>query len=96
MARSAIQLVVRNQNATGRNLKEEIDDLSKRGLLPPIMREWSHEVRELGNDSAHPSPGEAGPEPKDAKAVVDFLGVLLNMVYDLPHQISDYRARKKP
>ena len=61
MARSAIQLVARLQNAAGKNLKEEIDDLAKKGLLPPIMQEWSHEVRALGNDSAHPTPGDDGP-----------------------------------
>jgi Domain of unknown function (DUF4145) len=94
MARSAVQLVARLQNAAGKNLKEEIDDLTKKGLLPPVMREWSHEVRALGNDSAHPTPGDEGPTAKDARDIVDFLGMLLTMVYNLPHDIAEYRARK--
>ena len=57
MARSAVQLALRYHNAVGSNLKQEIDDLAKKGLLPPVMRDWSHEVRELGNDSTHPTPG---------------------------------------
>jgi Domain of unknown function (DUF4145) len=48
MARSAIQLVLRLQKAKGANLKQEIDDLARRGILPPIMKEWSHEVSGIG------------------------------------------------
>jgi len=96
MARSAVQLALRYHSAQGKNLKEEIDDLAKKGLLPPVMKDWSHEVRELGNDSTHPMPGSsAGTESKDANDVVKFLSTLLTMLYDLPHQIEQYRARKK-
>jgi hypothetical protein len=95
MARSAIQLVARLQNAAGKNLKEEIDNLAQKGLLPPVMHEWSHEVRALGNDSAHPTPGNEGPAATDAHDIVDFLGMLLTMVYNLPHEIRQYRARKQ-
>jgi hypothetical protein len=94
MARSAIQLVARYQKAKGANLKQEIDDLANRGILPPIMKEWSHKVRELANESAHPDPGAKGTTPKDARDVVEFLSVLLTITYDLPHQIKQYRARK--
>jgi Domain of unknown function (DUF4145) len=95
MARSAIQLIARYQKAVGSNLKREIEDLGSKGVLPPALREWSHEVRELGNDSAHPAPGEKGTAQKDAQDVVEFLSTLLTVTYDLPHQIKQYRARKK-
>jgi hypothetical protein len=94
MARSAIQLIMRYQKAKGTNLKQEIDDLADKGLLPPVMKEWSHEVRLLGNDSAHPTPGDKGSDQKDAKDVVEFLSVLLTLTYDLPNQIAEYRGRK--
>jgi hypothetical protein len=96
MARSAIQLVLRYQKAKGANLKQEIDDLAQQGILPPIMKEWAHEVRDLGNDSTHPNPGGQGTNPKDARDVVDFLRVLLQLTYDLPHEIAEYRQRARP
>jgi uncharacterized protein DUF4145 len=96
MARSAIQLIARYQKAKGANLKQEINDLASRGILPPIMKDWSHEVRELANESAHPDPGSKGTTSKDAHDVVEFLSVLLQITYDLPHQIKQYRARKNP
>ena len=57
MARSAVQLVARKHGAVGNNLRAEIDDLADKGLLLPIMKDWSHEVRELANEGTHPQPG---------------------------------------
>jgi hypothetical protein len=54
MARSALQAALRGHGAKGRDLKTEIANLASQGTLPPLMREWSDEVRELGNDATHP------------------------------------------
>ena len=93
MARSAIQLIARYQQAKGKNLKDEIDNLAERGILPPVMKDWSHEVRVLGNENAHPTPGAEGTDQKDARNVVEFLGFLLTMTYDLPNQIKQFREK---
>jgi hypothetical protein len=95
MARSAVQLVARANGALGKNLNEEIEDLATKGLLLPVMKEWAHEVRELGNDGTHPQPGTTGTSEKDAKDVVEFLTFLMTVMYELPKEIADYRRRKK-
>jgi hypothetical protein len=95
MARSGVQLVLRYLDAKGSTLAAQIDDLASKGILPPIMKEWSHEVRQLGNDNAHPQPGGRGTEPKDANDVVEFFNFLLTLTYDLPEDIRKYRERKK-
>jgi len=94
MARSALQLALRSHDAKGANLKQEIDDLAKKGQLPPVMQDWSHNVRELGNDSAHPAPGQPPTSPKDASDIVGFLDFLLQYLYTLPKKIGEYRDRK--
>ncbi|TCN30284.1 DUF4145 domain-containing protein [Sinorhizobium americanum] len=94
MARSAVQLTLRHAQAEGSNLYTEINDLGKKGILPPVMVEWAHEVRVLGNGNAHPMPGEVGTTAADAQAVVEYLNMLLKVVFDLPHQIEKHRARK--
>jgi hypothetical protein len=43
----------------------------------------------------NPKPGTTGTNEKDAKDVVEYLGFLMQVVYNLPHQIEHYRARKK-
>ncbi len=95
MARSALQAALREQKAVGANLKQEIADLASKGLLPPHMRDWSDTLRELGNDSAHPKPGQSPTDPKDAKDVTEFLDYLLEYLYSLPHRIKQYRERKE-
>lgn len=94
MARSAVQLVVRSHGAKGNNLKQEINDLADKGLILPIMKDWSHEVRELANEGTHPQPGSTGTKEKDAKDVVEFLTFLMRVMHDLPKQIGDFRERK--
>lgn len=94
MARGSMQVALRHQGAAGKRLVDQIDDLASKGLLPPIMREWSHNVRDLGNDAAHPEPEGKGTDPKDARDIVEFLDYLLQYLYDLPERIKKYRERK--
>jgi hypothetical protein len=93
MARSALQLALRDHKAQGKTLKKEVEDLASKGILPPIMKDWSDNVRELGNVSAHPKPGQPATDPKDAKDVVEFLDFLLEYLYTLPHRIKEYQGR---
>ena len=96
MARSALQVALREQGASGKRLKDEVADLVGKGVLPPIMQEWSDEVRELGNDAAHPAPSQAPTEPQDARDVVEFMDLLFQFLYDLPDRIEKYRERRAP
>lgn len=93
MARSSLQVTLREKQASGKSLKQEIDDLASKGILPPIMKDWANNVRELGNDSAHPHPLQAPTNPQDAQDIVKFLDFLLEYLYSLPHQIDEYRKR---
>ena len=94
LSRSALQVAVRDHKAAGQTLKAEIEDLAKKGILPGIMKEWSDHVRILGNESAHPRPGCAMVEPRDAQDIFRFLTFFLQYLYDLPKQINDYRSRR--
>jgi hypothetical protein len=94
MARSALQAAMRQQGATGKTLKGEIDDLAAKEILPPVMKDWSTEIRELGNDVAHPDPGQRPLSRKDAQDIVEFLDYLLEYLYTLPHRVAQYRARR--
>ncbi|MBT9137327.1 MAG: hypothetical protein DDT34_02417 [Firmicutes bacterium] len=94
MTRSAIQLALRAHKAIGSNLKQEIDDLASKGMLPPLMQEWAHNVRELGNDSAHPKPDQTPTTPKDATDIGKFMDFLFEYLYGLPKRIKDFRDRK--
>lgn len=95
MARSALQVALRDSGAKGKNLKQEVESLATEGTLPPIMKDWSDHVRELGNESAHPDPEKGPTNPQDARDIVHFLDFLLEYLYSLPHRIQQYREREK-
>jgi hypothetical protein len=97
MARSALQFVVREKKANGKDLKAQIVDLTTQGVLHPLMKDWADEVRLLANESAHPdAPIPTNLIPEDAQDVVNFLDLLLAYLYDLPKQIEGYRQRHNP
>ena len=95
MARSALQIALRDHQANGNSLKQEIDDLASKGILPPTMQEWANHIRELGNDSAHPNLEQDPTNPQDTYDIVKFLTFLLEYLYTFPHQIQQYRERRK-
>jgi len=94
MARSALQAVMRDKEAKGKNLKEEIDHLAAEGLLPKVMNDWAHELRLLANTAAHPAPGDPQPTAQDVKLAMSFLNLLLRYLYDLPQSIEQFRKDK--
>jgi len=48
MTRSALQAATREQGAQGKNLREEIDDLVQKHVIPESLGTWAHEIREAG------------------------------------------------
>lgn len=93
MARSALQAALRDQGASGENLKKEINELARTGVLPPVMEEWSNEIREFGNKSAHPDSEQSPPSGQQARELVKFLDFFLECTYSLPHRIAEFRKR---
>lgn len=93
MARSALQAVTRQQGAVRGSLQSEIDDLASRGLLPISLKNWAHELRALGNNSAHPDDDSDEVDPEDARDIVQFLDFLLEYAYDVPKKIEVFRQR---
>lgn len=95
MARSALQLALRDKGAVKGTLYSEIENLASKGILPPLIKDWSHEVRDLGNDSAHPDSQAPQPSSQDAEDIVHFLDSTLMYLYDFPKHVSDYRQRRQ-
>lgn len=94
MARTAMQAALREQQAKGKNLIDEINDLAEQGILPPLMVDWANEVRVLGNKGTHQNSTSEGTEADDAEDIVEYLDYLLEYLYALPKKIKIYRERK--
>jgi len=92
MTRSSMQAATRQLQAKGGNLKEEIDDLADRHVIPESLRQWAHEIRDGGNLVAHPEPGKRV-EIADAEELLELAESMFEYLYVVPDQIRRRRDR---
>jgi hypothetical protein len=91
LGRRVIEMMTREKNAAGGNLKARIDDLCTKGVVPQNMKEHAHEIRAVGNDAAHET---AKFSADDAADVLDFAREVLHHVYVAPHRLAESRKRR--
>lgn len=90
--RKAVELAVNEQNATGKNLYQKIEDLANRNILTDSMRMWAQEIRSIGNDGAHE---DGAVSLRDAEQATFFADMLFRYLYTLPGMIAERRQARK-
>lgn len=65
----------------GKGFVEYVDYLVAENLVPPETKDWVDEIRQVGNDATHEI-FDIGPD--EAKATVDFVAMLLRLLYEYP------------
>ena len=93
MTRSALQGAARQQGAEGKTLKDEIDDLAAKHVIPPALRDWAHELRDGGNLVAHPEPGKTV-DMQDAEKMIALAESIFDYLYVIPAEVARRRARQ--
>lgn len=89
LIRRSLELLCRDQKAKGNNLKEQIADLSERGLIPNTLVEMAETLRFMGNIGAHKI--ESNIDQTEISAIDDFLIAMLEYVYVAPHKIKKFK-----
>ena len=92
MIRRTLEEICVDKNASGHNLKERINSLKDKVILPKELFEGMNELRILGNDAAHVEAkcfGEIG--KKEIEISIQFTKEILKAVY----QYSDLLAKIK-
>lgn len=81
--RILIEMICKEQSATGKNLLAKIDNLKLNGVLTNAGADILHKLRSMGNDSAH----EAKPSTaKQLTLALDVVENLLQSVYIHPDE----------
>lgn len=93
MTRSAIQAVVREQEARGGNLAQEIDNLADRHIIPRPLADWAHEIRLAGNLVAHPDDEKWVVGADDAAEILGFADSLFEYLYVVPTRVQVRKQR---
>jgi hypothetical protein len=92
MIRSALQASMRDKGAMGANLRDEIDDLAAKHVIPDALKDWAHEIRSGGNLVAHPSPGDKV-NAQDAHELMELAESIFEYLYVVPAEVARRRAR---
>lgn len=58
-----------------------VDYLSEKNFVPPDAKSWIDHIRKIGNQANHEI---SIVEPTDAKELLEFVGMLLKIIYEFP------------
>ncbi len=85
VCRRVMQQIALDKGASGRNLKEQINDMLTKGLITRNLHDAAHEVRYFGNFGAHPQDDNLDDiSSDDARAVIDIVDQFLGDLYVRP------------
>jgi hypothetical protein len=92
MTRSAIRASMKDKQANGRDLKESIDDLAARHMIPQLLSDWAHELRSDQSLLAQLEPsGQIAKE--NAEELLALAESILEYLYMVPALLRARRAR---
>lgn len=87
--RRTLELILKDQGATKWGLKNQIEEIAGRGLLPGTLKEASSLAKMLGDTAAHDKELEI--DSHDVEAIAEFIGFIIEYLYIVPTQISTYK-----
>lgn len=93
LIRRSLEQLCKDKGATGRNLKEKIEDLGKKKIIPETLADMADIIRETGNTGAH---GDNFKLNKfDMDVLDDFFIAVLEYVYVAPQRLAKIKDRLK-
>lgn len=89
----SLECLCEDKKAEGSNLKNKLEDLAKKGIIPETLLKMGHGVRLLRNIGAHPSDYDITPE--EVKIISDFFVAVIEYVYVAPEKIKNLEEKLK-
>ena len=89
--RRTLELLLKDKGATQWGLKDKIEEIAAKGLLPDTLKEASSLAKVLGDTAAHDKELEI--DQYDVEAMAEFIGFIIEYLYVVPDKISAYKVR---
>lgn len=89
--RRTLEILLKDKGATKWALKDKIEEIAERGLLPDALKEASSLAKMLGDTAAHDKELEI--DQYDVEAMVEFVRYIIEYLYVVPDTISTYKKR---
>jgi hypothetical protein len=90
-SRKSLEAICVDQKATGRDLKDRIDNLAQKGAIPTLLKDAAHSVRLLGNEGAHELDAEVSVD--DAETLLALCDAIIGYVYEAPQLVQRIQER---
>ena len=89
--RRTLELLLKDKGATKWGLKDKIEEIAAKGLLPDTLKEASSLAKMLGDTAAHDKELEI--DQYDVEAMAEFIGFIIEYLYIVPDKINAYKVR---
>ncbi len=89
--RRTLELILKDKGATKWGLKDKIEEVAQKGVLPDTLKEASALAKLLGDTAAHDKELEI--DEYDVEAVAEFIGFIIEYLYIIPEKINTYKIR---
>lgn len=89
--RRTLELLLKDKGATKWGLKDKIEEIAAKGLLPDTLKEASSLAKMLGDTAAHDKELEI--DQYDVEATAEFVGFIIEYLYIVPDKINTYKER---
>jgi hypothetical protein len=88
--RRALEAMCQEQGLTGRTLQQNLQELAKRNIIPPVLAEMTDVLRMVGNLGAHASAQSV--RPSHVRVIDDFFRAVIEYVYVAPSRVKKFRS----
>jgi len=89
--RRTLELLLKDKGATKWGLKDKIEEIAAKGLLPDALKGASSLAKLLGDTAAHDKELEI--DEHDVEAMAEFVGFIIEYLYVVPDKINTYKKR---
>lgn len=89
--RRTLELILKDKGAKEWGLKDKIEEVAKKGLLPDALKEASALTKILGDSAAHDKELEI--DQHDVESMAEFVGYIIEYLYIVPDRIARYKDR---
>jgi len=89
--RRTLELILKDKGATKWGLKDKIEEIAEKGLLPDTLKEASSLTKILGDSAAHDKDLEI--DQYDVESMAEFIEYIIEYLYVVPDKINCYKER---
>ena len=93
LIRKCLEYICLDNKATGRSLKDQLEDLAQKGIIPTTLSKMTDILRYLGNVGAHASNLLISDE--EADAIDDFFIAVIEYAYIAPKKLATVSEKIK-